>query len=319
MGMNINWPSELELLDPIQIGDHLTLFPLAGGGDAPPCVTLEEAQAKGQVVIEEQAEGEAVREIDLTVLGLQHVLVLEGELLEGALQNRVINMSLLLAPGKHKVPVNCVESGRWRSKRMTRNWYAEKSQRRRHEREFEATGTSLDTDIRRQNLRSSVASMRRYGRADADQCNTWSAIEAKMQAAEFQATDGDLLQLHESRWHSVDDLLKDAHPQDRQVGVVVAVGGRVVAMELLADAHSWRKVWRKLTSGYVGESMDHRGHSKPVSKAAALRFARAAAAAPWQATPCPVGEGVHETIEGQLTGFRLRDGDTVRHAVIFAT
>ncbi len=318
MGIPINWPTELKLLEPIAIGPHLQLFPLTGVGGAAPCTTLDEAQAKGTVVIEEQQEGEAVAEIDVTVLGQDPLLILEGELLEGALQNRVVNITLLLGAGRHKVPVNCVESGRWRSKRQTRTWYADKSARRRAEREFEATGTTLDADIRRRKMRSGIRSMRRSGRAHADQSTTWASIDDKLAAAAVSAPDSDLLDLHTSRWTNVREHVETAAPAKDQVGVVVAVAGRVVALESFGDAGSWAKVWRKVVSGYVGEAMDRRGQSRPATVEQAVAFARKLADAPWQRTPSPVGRGEHETLDDELAGFVLRDGKTVRHAVAFA-
>ena len=43
------------------------------------------------------------------------LLIPEGEILIGAKQNRVINITVLVAAGvKFVLPVSCVEAGRWR-------------------------------------------------------------------------------------------------------------------------------------------------------------------------------------------------------------
>lgn len=317
MGIDIQWPTKLHLLEPLTPVAGLSVFPLVGDGLTPDALTLDEAQEQGKVVIEEQQEGEAVAEVDLQVIGELPVIILEGELLEGALQNRVVNITLLLPPGKHKVPVNCVESGRWHTNRRTRQWYATKSRRVRKAREFEATGTTLDSDIRRRKMRSNVKAMRQTGRARSDQSVTWRAIDAKLARNRVHAEDNDLLELHEARWETLHEAVSQLQPMDGQVGAVVAVADRVVAMEVVGDPVTWRKLWRKVLVGYIGEGLDQPRPGK-VSIRAAAEFAEHAGQAQWERVHSPVGRGTHETLDDELTGFVMRDGDTVRHAVVFA-
>src|ERR671934_1323581 len=76
-------------------------------------VTLDEALPLGFRVREVSDAGlvpELLVENPLT----QDVLLYDGEELVGAKQNRILNVTVLIAGGsKTRIPVSCVEEGRW--------------------------------------------------------------------------------------------------------------------------------------------------------------------------------------------------------------
>jgi hypothetical protein len=64
--------------------------------------------------IEELHEAGSAPELRVVNEGALRVLILEGDELVGARQNRVVNSSVLVAAGSELVlPVSCVERGRW--------------------------------------------------------------------------------------------------------------------------------------------------------------------------------------------------------------
>ena len=75
---------------------------------------LRTAFHKRWVHINEISEGGSVPELKLINESDNYILILDGEELEGAKQNRVLNTSLLV-PGKSQliIPVSCTEQGRW--------------------------------------------------------------------------------------------------------------------------------------------------------------------------------------------------------------
>src|ERR671937_2837604 len=79
-------------------------------------VTLEEALPLGFRVTEVDASG-AVPEL-LAVNPLDKpVLLYDGEELLGAKQNRILNVTVLVAPKREtRIPVSCVEQGRWHAR-----------------------------------------------------------------------------------------------------------------------------------------------------------------------------------------------------------
>ena len=94
----------------------LSVFPLFDGQQTPVEYLLsDEGIGSGSVTVEEVSEGGSVPNLFVENKGDIRVLFLEGEQLIGAKQNRVLNTSVLIAAKSMvKIPVSCVEQGRWR-------------------------------------------------------------------------------------------------------------------------------------------------------------------------------------------------------------
>src|SRR5271165_4089165 len=93
----------------------LTVFPLFGQSNGHVDYLLsDEALQNGVVKVEEVSEGGSVPDLLVENKGDLRVLFIEGEELVGAKQNRILNTSVLIAArSKVKIPVSCVERGRW--------------------------------------------------------------------------------------------------------------------------------------------------------------------------------------------------------------
>ena len=81
---------------------------------APFYLSLDEALGQGTAQVTEVSKGGHVPELLLINRGDRPVLLIDGEELVGAKQNRVLNLTILAAPHSELViPVSCVEQGRW--------------------------------------------------------------------------------------------------------------------------------------------------------------------------------------------------------------
>ncbi len=94
---------------------NMTLFPLlAPDAGTPDYMILEEALGQRVVEITEVSQGGSVPDLKLVNKSPNKLLVVDGEELVGAKQNRIVNATFLF-PGLAQItiPVSCVEQGRW--------------------------------------------------------------------------------------------------------------------------------------------------------------------------------------------------------------
>jgi hypothetical protein len=266
---------EVRVGDPIR-REALTVFPLF----SPPDETVDyllsdEAIGAGSVTVEEVDEGGSVPELLVTNTGDSRVLFLEGEERRGAKQNRVLNTTVLVAArSRTRIPVSCVEQGRWRY-------------RTKH---FSAGGSSSSSKLRR-HLKESVTDSLKAGRGHrSDQGAVWAEVGRQMGAlgsTSETAAMADTYEHHQDRLEEFRERLKYVEGAS---GIAVAVGSRVVAVDVFDKSSTCRKVWDRLLSGVVMDALEA-GPLEKVAEAADLQSLLAQLrASAWEPAPA-VGEG----------------------------
>jgi hypothetical protein len=152
------------MLDTVSIGrpirrGQLTLYPLythtPPGGSI---LTGPEATASGLIEVQEAPEAQ-VPVLIATNLGGLPVLLLEGEALLGGLQDRILNATVLVGIGSARLPVSCVEAGRWGEGGR-----------------FTHAGWQVPRRVRARMSASVTASLRTDGTRRADQGAVWYEV-----------------------------------------------------------------------------------------------------------------------------------------------
>ncbi len=94
---------------------NLAVFPLLSPYAVPAdYLTLDEALTGGLIEVAEVSESGSVPKLKVINKAAKMVLILDGEELVGAKQNRIVNTTILVAAQSTTViPVSCVEQGRW--------------------------------------------------------------------------------------------------------------------------------------------------------------------------------------------------------------
>ena len=157
------------LSGPIEVGDPdtangLTVYPLFGPAAALDYVAF--ASVHDQVAITELDGGASVNDLTVKNDSGQPVLLYEGEEILGAQQNRVLDVSILLAAGsKSQIPVSCVEQGRWDGSR--------------HGERFRPSRQAADPRLRRLKNRQVRASIATNRVPRADQSSVWREVASR--------------------------------------------------------------------------------------------------------------------------------------------
>jgi hypothetical protein len=223
---------------------HRKLWMLAlMGADrpGPAYLLLNDAMAAGLVSVGEVSEGGSVPELLLENRADRPVLAVDGQELVGARQNRVLNLSLLLAAAsKTVVPVSCVEQGRWRYE----------------SRDFSPSRNMMFASAKMSKSSHVTQSMRRDGSRHSDQGDVWERVASKFDALGKEsptlAMDGVFVDFDA-------DLGGFSHaltPIEGQRGAVYLVDGVLAGVELFDRAATFAALHESLTRSYAMDALE---------------------------------------------------------------
>ena len=290
---------------PPAVFEQMTVFPLALPGEiGPEYVLSAQALGSGELVISEIDEGGQVESIAVDYSGATPVLIIAGEELIGAKQNRIVNSSIVIAAkGRTMLPVSCVEQGRWA-------WRS---------RRFQGSKQLAAARVRRHKMRSVSKSLERTGSRRSDQSGVWREVRSVLADAEVESHTGAMADGFERRRHSIEAYSRAFERRPGQQGMVVALGGEVVGLELLSCPRAYAMVHDKVISSYAMEALAPRpGRGGSPSRATAARFLERCRHSRMKRYSSP-GKGWEYRLEDEdLAGAALVWRKTVCHMTVLA-
>ncbi|MBM3457124.1 MAG: hypothetical protein FJX77_01115 [Armatimonadetes bacterium] len=267
----------------------LTMYPLLGGsaGDAD-YHTLDEALHAGTARVTEVSESGNVPELRFENQGEWAVLLLDGEELIGAKQNRVLNLSILAPAGKHlTIPVSCVEAGRWARTSAT----------------FGAASHAQYAEVRAKKAASVSASMR-----STDQHEVWQEISAKAARMAAPSATSAMAAVFAGHSDTLGHFVEALGPVEGQCGALFTIQEQPVGVDLFDYQATLRTLLPKLVRSYALDAIDaeQAGQPSPGGAPNPVRWLESIPEA--EATVFPaVGEGE----DVRLSGPRLSGGALV--------
>lgn len=241
----------LEVGRPVSHG-HLTIVPvyLTSVRLRAEFVPFDEAVKNGWVEITE-LDGGRVPEVRISNRSKRTVYLMGGEILTGAKQDRILATDLLLGPGTADlvVPVYCVEHGRWTQTTgtfTTKNNIGTFELRAKAQLQEVEAQSAIWNKISEQNRKMGVA-----------------APTSAYQDAYDAAPNKERIKVIEEKMTAVPRLYKDT------VGVVIALGGRVVSVDIFANPALFAKQWPKILRSSALSAITHETPGVLSQKAAA--------------------------------------------------
>jgi hypothetical protein len=197
-----------------QVHRNMTLFPVLFPGIVEPYyLTLEQAIDRGMLVVTEVDASGNVNRLKLRNNAKLPILLLEGEELKGAKQNRIVNASFLIA-GKTAttIPVSCVEEQRWH---------------------FDSQNFSSGKKVMHASLRREVQyclrdNLSRGAGHRTDQGRIWNNIAEKSRRMKVKSPIMAMSDVFEHYEDRLSDYTDGFHLIDHQVGALFAIDGLVM-------------------------------------------------------------------------------------------
>jgi len=233
------------------------------------------------------------------------VLFIEGEELVGAKQNRILNTSVLIAAHtKSKIPVSCVEQGRW--------GYSS--------RRFGSSGSHSPSKVRRA-LKASVSRSVREKRGHrSDQSEVWSEVACLHETHEISSATVAMSDAFDTHRDRIAEYRKGLKYVDGATGMAVAVGDHVISIDVFDKPATCEKVWDRLLSGVVFDALEAGETDQRATAADVERFVGNARDLSWEQAQS-VGEGDEyraSSEKGDHASALVFDGALV-HGSVMAT
>ena len=200
-------------------------------------VTLDEALAQG-LRISEVDEAGTVPELVVENPLDKRVLLYDGEELVGAKQNRILNVSVLVeAKSTLRIPVSCVEQGRWS----------------RRSRSFLPGSHVSHAQLRRRKLEAQAAQPLARGVAQSE---VWDAVHEKaMQHERLVADRCELGSLSRTTSATFELSRTPSRSQPGQCGAVLGLGADL-CLDVVSRPDAFARLWPKLRAGYLLDALE---------------------------------------------------------------
>jgi ARG and Rhodanese-Phosphatase-superfamily-associated Protein domain len=221
---------------------NLSIIPLLrDSSETPDYITLDEALNTGNAQIMEVSDTGNVPELLFENKGDIAILVLDGEELVGAKQNRILNLTILVpARSSITVPVSCVEAGRWAH--TSENFSSE-------QRTYFAEGRAKKAAHITESLQYSGSRHSRQG-------EVWADIAMKSDRLNSHSNTDAMASMYQDHSGLLTDFSNAFDTARSQCGAIFSINGNIRGIELFDYPDTFQKLSEKLIRSYALDAID---------------------------------------------------------------
>jgi hypothetical protein len=213
----------------------LRVVPLIGPSNNDPSYRLFGPDVAGDVQVEEVDDAGSVPNLRVTNRLKDRVLLIDGQELIGAKQNRIMNTDVLVpASEKIMIPVSCVEAGRWS---YARGGFA--------------AGKMAYSSARAAKSSQVYESLRATSEHRSDQRAVWSGVEKLMGRLSATSSTNAMADVYRQREQDLAEAREAFTLPENTVGIVVYSGERLLGLDLFDRTATLVHHWTSLLDSYV--------------------------------------------------------------------
>lgn len=209
-----------------------------GAPEFPELEPLESVLQSGLARITETSPAGEVPFLLLENTGNRPIIILDGEELVGGKQNRIVNTTLvILARTSVKVPVSCIQAGRWRHEKA----------------DFDSAGSVFRARSRAVQKATVTANIRESGSFQSDQCTVWDEVSLSLDELGVYSETCDFREGRESIANRLEEFVEAIRPVENQVGSIFVNNQGILGMDILGTPVLFSQVCQKVTRSFAFE------------------------------------------------------------------
>ncbi|MDQ3101740.1 MAG: hypothetical protein M3R08_10170 [Bacteroidota bacterium] len=224
--------------------EKLRLYPIMANdvfrrahADVGRSVPMNKALQDGRLQVKEQNGGASVNTLQVINTSKDTIYLMQGEVVVGGQQDRMLAQDLLVPPGKTMdIGAFCVEQGRWSENGTGQG--------------FERTAGVVSQDLRR------------AAAVDKEQSEVWEKVRTNLDRAGARSNTGSYMGMVNNTEHAAqraayrNKLLALPAAHKGMVGVIAVSGNKVIGCDVFANENMFNAAYPQLIDAYITEALN---------------------------------------------------------------